>query len=257
MAKRMSGMGVPGYSNVVDKDGHWTGPALMSEDRIHQLSHWQKPRRVFVCSMADLFHERIPYWWQELVLDEMGMVRQHTYLLLTKRPAVMRDRLAEYCRNRNLDAVPSNWWLGVTAENQAMADERIPLLLQAPAAVRWVSVEPCLESIDLRHLHYQGGITEIDALAGTHGLLRPHGGECERLDWVVVGAESGPGRRPFDVAWAADLNHQCQEAGVACFLKQASGLRPGVPLLIDGQVIHEWPEAQQNATLAGEGRDAE
>lgn len=128
-----------------------------------------------------------------------------------------------------------NIWLGVTAENQATADERIPLLLDTPAAVRFVSVEPMLGPVDM---------CKVVMPDGDHlGPTMNNWGCDARLDWVICGAESGPDRRPFDPAWAADLYRQCSEAGVAFFGKQASGPKPGVPLLIDGEVRQAWPVA--------------
>lgn len=195
---------------------------------------------VFLCDTGDWMHESL----SDTVLDEV-MIHLVTrkdvdWQLLTKRA----DRLQRYITGwaEDFGSVPANIWLGVTAENQAMADERIPLLLQTPAKVRFVSVEPMLELVDLRRLCFEGGVSEVDALAGTHGLYRPHGGTCGRLDWVVCGAESGPHRRPFQVAWAEDLRNQCRGAGAAFWGKQDSGLRPGVPLLIYGGPVHEWPE---------------
>ncbi len=112
-----------------------------------------------------------------------------------------------------------NVWLGVSCEDQATADERIPLLLATPAALRFVSAEPLLEAVDLRCLQPEG-IVEVDALKGTHGVYRPHGGTNAKIDWLICGGESGPHARPFNLAWARSMKEQCAAAGVKYFLKQ-------------------------------------
>jgi len=114
-----------------------------------------------------------------------------------------------------------NCWLGVSVENQAAADERIPDLLRTPAAVRFLSCEPLLGPVDLNHVQ-RGGEVEIDSLNGTHGVLRPHRGRHdERISWLIAGCESGPGARECKVEWLRSLRDQCASAGVPFFLKQA------------------------------------
>jgi hypothetical protein len=113
-------------------------------------------------------------------------------------------------------------WLGTSVEDQATADERIPLLLQTPAAVRFVSYEPALGPVDFAHLQPER-MVEVDALGGTHGVVRPHRGTSARLDWVIVGGESGPGARPFNIAWARSTVAQCRAAAVPVFVKQFGG----------------------------------
>jgi protein gp37 len=120
-----------------------------------------------------------------------------------------------------------NLWLGVTAENQEQADKRIPILLQIPAAVRFVSVEPMLGPVDLTHLQPDDPPVEINALAGTHGVLRPHGGKNHKLDQVICGGESGPRARPMHPDWARSLRDQCVCAGVPFFFKQWGEWGPG------------------------------
>ena len=224
----------------------------LHEDKLNEPLRMRKPARVFVASMGDLFHEDVPDEFIDKVFAVMALAPQHTYMVLTKRPERMRDYLSAnnvdepsisgreaLCLRlmrtaKSIDAVayerlgadafhwhPEAWpqvWLGVTAENQARADERIPLLLQTPAAVRFVSVEPMLGPVDLRHLHYQG-ITEIDALAGTHGLIRPHGGKCANLDWVICGGETSAKARPMHPDWVRGLRDQCQTAPVPFHFK--------------------------------------
>ena len=221
----------------------------LHEDKLNEPLRMWKPARVFVASMGDLFHEDVPDEFIDKVFAVMALAPWHSFLVLTKRPERMRlyalraaGRVWNLARDMILSGfngspLPAyewkggehamkcdddwplpNVWAGVTAENQARADERIPVLLQTPAAVRFVSVEPMLGLTDLRHLHYQG-ITEIDALAGTHGLIRPHGGKCAKLGWVVCGGETGPGARPMRPDWVRGLRDQCQAAGVPFHFK--------------------------------------
>jgi protein gp37 len=112
-----------------------------------------------------------------------------------------------------------NVWLGVSVEDQKTADERIPILLKTPAAVRWISAEPLLGALDLTDIDYER-TCRIDSLRGEHGVFRPLQGKTSQLDWVVVGGESGPKARPFNLDWARDIVMQCKDAGVACFVKQ-------------------------------------
>lgn len=184
---------------VMTKAGpRWTGKVILVEDKLNDPLHWKQPRRVFVNSMSDLFHERVKTKWLIKIFEVMVCANRHTFQVLTKRPERMLAFMSKYP-----GYAVGNIWLGVSAENQETADERIPLLFQTPAAVRWVSAEPLLGPIDLRpYLEgYQKG--------------KP------ALDWVVVGGESGPGARKCDVArWLDPIVTACKEAGVSCFVKQ-------------------------------------
>lgn len=198
-------------------------PDVLAEPR-----QWKKPRRVFVCSMTDLFEERVKDEWIESVWTTMGRSPNHTFQVLTKRAERMRDVMA------GLPTLP-NVWLGVSVEDQERADERIPLLLQTPAAVRFVSAEPLLGPVDFLRLGTMDdgtrGALSYDALAGGWWHRRGRAerwirrDEGPRLDWVIVGGESGPGARPMDLAWARSTVKQCRAAGVAVFVKQL-GARP-------------------------------
>lgn len=200
-------------------------------ERLKEPLRWSKPRRVFVCSMGDLFHPEVPETFIAQVLHEMCWRPEHTFLVLTKRP----DRMAELlCGSRFRDLLAKqflyrieeyvsiyhprrNWplpnlWLGVTAENQARADERIPILLQIPAAVRWVSCEPLLGPIDLHDYlwnHHDG------TAAGYPVAWAEKGG----IHWVVVGGETGPGARPCHPDWIRRIRDDCVAARVPFFLK--------------------------------------
>ena len=171
---------------------------LCHEDKLELPLRWKKPRRIFVNSMSDLFHESVPDRFIQSVFRVMSDAWWHTFQVLTKRPERMLTTvtetlplLAKWPRN--------NVWLGVSCEDQATADERLPLLFETPAAVRFVSCEPLLGQIYLMGLMTGG---------------RP------ALDWVIAGGESGPKARPMHPKWARSLRDQCTTAGVPFFFKQ-------------------------------------
>lgn len=128
-----------GLTRMTEHGPVWTGKVRVVEEALAEPPSWRKPCRVFVNSMSDLFHEGVPAEFIDRVFAVMQLARRHTFQILTKQP----HRMA-------LHRPPANVWLGVSVENQATADERIPLLLQTPAAVRFLSVEPLLEAVDLR-----------------------------------------------------------------------------------------------------------
>jgi protein gp37 len=238
-AHRFSGPGgaYEGLTKQTKAGPQWTGTVRLIDDALGEPARWKKPARIFVNSMSDLFHESLSDEAIDCVFAVMAWARHHTYQILTKRPARMRDyitglaALSPYdraCRLANAGAWkpfantgigglewPLPWiWLGVSAEDQQRADERIPLLLQTPAAVRFVSAEPLLGPIDLRPY-----------VAPTETLRTLTERDPAFIDWVIIGGESGPGARPCDVAWVRALVRQCREADVACFVKQL-GSRP-------------------------------
>lgn len=192
-------------------------------DRLDQPLRWKKPRRVFVCSMSDLFHEDVPFEFIDKVVYMMNLTKRHTYLVLTKRPGRMR----EFFHRRYPWHLSPNIQLGVSVSTQEDADRMIPDLLRMPAAVQWVSFEPLLEKIDT--WQYLGG--NRDPIGPFY--------DYEGIAWTVIGAESGHRRRPMKLEWAVDLVRQCKAAKVPCFVKQ---------IQIDGKVSHnprEWPEELQ------------
>ncbi len=188
-------------------------------ERLDQPLRWRKPRRIFVNSMSDLFHDDVPNDYIARVWAVMAEARQHTFQILTKRPGRMRSLLrsatfwaafwaAGVHDRTGLDVSSSplsNVWLGVSVENQKWADVRIPVLLDTPAAVRFLSCEPLLGPVDLAWRE-DGPDGEASFPAG--------------IDWVIVGGESGPGARPMHPDWARSLRDQCQNAGVPFFMKQ-------------------------------------
>jgi protein gp37 len=213
--------------------------------------HWREPRMVFVCSMGDIFHENVPDRWIDRVFHIMTSpfsgANHHTYMLLTKRPErILRD--AQFQRFRQWH----NIWLGVTAENQAQANARIPILVQIPATVRFVSVEPMLEPVQMRRsvLTCGAGVGSVPSgppayrdenwLTGYVGNSDHKGkgaGFCDglRLDWVIAGPETGPGARLCEAIWIEDLAAQCGEAGVPFFDKRKTGW-----------LRREWPDNPVN-----------
>lgn len=238
-----------------DGAAKFTGEVRFNAGWLDQPLRWTKPRRIFVCAHGDLFHEGVPDAWIDRVFAVMALSPQHVFQVLTKRPERMREYLkGEDYLNRTahervadvaLEICPLNltlenaicidpsvrgsravsfesWalpnvWLGVSVEDQATADERIPLLLDTPAAKRWISAEPLLGPLSFRWAAWQkfkpeGRTGHLDGL--------------ERLDWVVVGGESGRGARPMHPDWVRSLRDQCAAAGVPFFFKQWGAWSP-------------------------------
>ncbi len=296
MAGRFKGEGMP-YEGLINKHGAWNGNIKLVPEKLDEPLRWTKPRRVFVNSMSDLFHENVPFDYIDQVFAVMALSQRHTFQVLTKRPARARDylrslsfeRLIDTCNmtpsgnaslatisgrsmkrrfvageNRAFDSLKRpplpNVHLGVSVEDQATADERIPLLLETPATVRFVSYEPALWPVDFTNVDTGSGWR--DALNGRFRYPSNFKGGTTTesvlvsLDWIIVGGESGPGARPFDVQWARDTVAACKAAGVACFVKQL-GSKPmntavvnGKPLTLPvaithrkGEDMNEWPES--------------
>lgn len=195
-------------------------------ERLEEPLRWQKPSRIFVCSMGDLFHPLVPWAFTLDVWRIMEKCPQHQFMVLTKRPERMRLRVRDLVTWPNLPGILPNVWLGVTAENQQMADERIPLLLATPAAKRFVSIEPMLGPVGLTRIQ-SNKHTVLNALDGCGHYSGPGlSGQmlpsflCNKLDLVILGGETGPGARPMHPDWARRVRDDCIEAGVPFFLKQ-------------------------------------
>ena len=191
-------------------------------DKLDQPLHWSKPRRIFVVSMGDLFCEGVPHEWVERVMQAIGMAPQHTYMILTKRPR----RMGDWFKSHKVYA-SKNLWLGISVSTQAELWERWEWLRQIPAAVRFVSLEPLLEDVDLQYI-----------FTHTNSKGRPFVRKIEAdgrffLDWVIVGPETGPKARPMDLDWARNIRDQCRGVGTPFFFK------PG-PL--DGVMWQEFPK---------------
>ncbi len=234
------------------------------DDRILQEPLKQKkPCTIFVGDMFDLFHEAIDPMLLADVLDTALRCHWHTFQFLTKRADIMRDTMTTMERLSVAEGYPGdgfppkNFWLGVSVESQKYADERIPLLKQTPAAVRFLSVEPQLEAVNLTALPTREEHRFIDALRGQYWSSAPRtllrtciGGPP--IGWVICGGESGPGARPFNLAWAESLLQQCRDAGVPFFMKQlgsypVTGPMSAASLLpiesSKGGDPSEWPES--------------
>ena len=181
---------------------------ILHPDRLDAPLHWKQPRRIFVNSLSDLFHEDVPQGFVNDVLDRTLATPRHTYQILTKRPKRMDNLIREWMQDRKIIHPPKNVWLGVSCEDQKTADARIPLLLKTPAAVRFISLEPLLGPINL------------DRIPISHGIVECSGGRLPALDWVIVGGESRPHARPMHPDWARSIRDQCQAAGVPFFFKQ-------------------------------------
>lgn len=185
-------------------------------ERLEDPGRWQKPSRVFVNSMSDLFHEDMPNSMIAAVFDEMICHPRHTFMVLTKRP----QRALEFAAWYGIwDVTIANIWLGVSVEDQQAADQRIPLLLQTPAAVRFVSCEPLLGSVDLSP-YFSWSLENL--FAKRREAILKYGGRnlIQKLDWVIVGGESGQRARPMHPKWALAIRNQCSMAGTPLFFKQ-------------------------------------
>lgn len=251
MAKRLAGRaGYPAAPNQFDVTLH--------PDRLNIPLGWCEPRRVFVNSMSDLFHKDVPFEFILRTWIVMATCHTHTFQVLTKRPERMNIFITDWLPGawglatmslRLLDKPIPNIWLGVSVENQATADERIPWLLKTPAAVRFVSYEPALGPVDFTALNF-GTSWESSALDGWYAT--PDGrdepdqhGDGNKLNWIISGCESGPGARSASPDWFMSVRDQCVEAGIPFFLKQMviNGKMVKMPEL-DGKVWDQYPEAK-------------
>lgn len=255
-------------------EAKFTGEVRLNEQWLDQPLRWRRPRRIFVCAHGDLFHEAVPDEWIDRVFAVMALASQHTFQVLTKRP----DRAQRYLAGLSSEFAEMVWWtvrmrdaarkagaflgdlsdlrsrlwplpnvwLGTSVEDQATADARIPHLLAAPAAVRFLSAEPLLGPVDLTSIRNLFGIAEgqswINALGG-------YAWECSgpdyvdtcpigsRIGWVIVGGESGRHARPMHPDWARSLRDQCQAAGVPFFFKQWGEWGPGSVRMSTGEPV--------------------
>lgn len=208
MAHRLKGMGKKKY-----KDGF---ALTLHEDELETPKHWMKPRRVFVCSMGDLFHEDVPDTYLDKVLEVIRVTPKHTYLLLTKRP----DRMADYFQGKE---IPVNVWLGTTVE-AAEYKYRIDKIRKLGATVKFLSCEPLLN--DLGDLDLTG------------------------IDWVIVGGESGgKAVRPMRAEWVMNIKEQADKQSTAFFFKQwgsygSDGIwrqKKDNGCLLNGEIFQEYP----------------
>lgn len=208
---------------------NWTGQINTSDALYMKFPGPDKPTRYFVNSMSDLFHPNVPFTLIDSIYEVMGFHTWHTFQILTKHP----ERALEYYKWTNIFNAWGNWnhiWLGTSVEDQKRADERIPTLLQIPATVRWISAEPLLEQV---HLNLDIG----DLMSVVDDLTR------NRIDWVVVGGESGPKARPMHPDWVRSIRDQCKAGGVPFFFKQWGGVhKKKTGRLLDGKLYNEYPK---------------
>jgi len=190
-------------------------------ERLDQPLRWREPRMIFVNSMSDLFHKEVPQEFISHVCDTMERADWHTFQVLTKRSSLLRDFLRKrYAGTRG----PSHIWFGVSVEDGSKKS-RIEHLRQAPAGIRFLSIEP---------------------LIGSMGAL-----ELDGIDWVIVGGESGPRARPMKAEWVRSVRDQCKKQNVAFFFKQWGGLRPkSGGRTLDGREWSQFPEVASNVVAA-------
>lgn len=231
MAARLAGNPqTPAYHGLVrgsSRGPRWTGDVRFLPDLLEHPLHWRKPQRVFVNSMSDLFHERVSFDVIVQIFATMARAERHTFQVLTKRPARMREFMTALHDEGGLQVSPTrrvrphNVHVGVSVEDQATADERIPELLGTPAALRFVSYEPALGPVDFRPFLACTRDSDGDGNCYRH----PGGCPSSGLGLIIVGGESGPGARHCDIDWIRDTIEICRRAHVACFVKQL-GRRP-------------------------------
>jgi protein gp37 len=215
MAARLEAMGVEKYVGTTRKSGgraKWTGKMVMEEKALTVPESWSKPRRVFVNSMSDLFHEAVEASFIQKVWSVMGRTPHHTYQILTKRP----DRMAEVLLSGSFPILP-NVWLGASVED-ARVLYRLDDLRKVPAAVRFVSYEPLIGSVA--------------------------GGDLTNIHWAIVGGESGPNARPMDPKWIDEIYDQCSDADTVFFFKQWGGKnKKATGRAYRGRTWDEMPQA--------------
>jgi protein gp37 len=232
------------YRGLVKSTGagpRWTGKVELIKGALGLPLTWRDGRRIFVNSMSDLFHENVEDAWIDAIVAVMARAPQHIFQVLTKRPERMRDYLARKVfrihggahDGQIMPFLPNVWW-GVSVENQPTFDARVPLLGQTPAALRFLSMEPLLEEIDC------GNAFDVAPDGSPYSPYR-------RIDWVIVGGESGPAARPCDLSWVRWIIAQCAAAGVSVFVKQLGA----VPMMRE----EEWRRLVPTPMLSARNKD--
>lgn len=239
MANRLQAMGAKGYENGF--------AVTLHPDKLDEPLSRKKPTIYFVCSMGDIFHKDVDNLFIFKIFDVMQRCPQHTFQVLTKRPErlkqimrYMRDHAVHINGKTDREFIDSikHIWLGVTAENQEEADERIPILLDTLAAVRFVSIEPMLGEINLQKLH-----RKMVNGAPAYPCNEPY---LFDLDWVIVGGETGANARPMHPDWVRSIQKQCEEAKVPFFFKQWGEYKT-LPQgkSVTGYKSHFWQDGRQ------------
>lgn len=217
-------------------------PPLMLREEI--LAGWARktaPKRRFINSMTDTFGEFVPEEWIFRILDAMTVAPSQTFQMLTKRCARAKEVIDHWLMTRGLQALPSNIWMGTSVENQEQADKRILYLLNIPARIRFLSMEPLLGPVDLRLVADVDGFEQVsDVLRGVVSLDGQAHSPTPSIRWVIVGGESGPHARPMHPDWVRSLRNQCGSSDVPFFFKQWGGKHTAGRLL-DGREWSEFP----------------
>ena len=236
----------------------WNGRVRLNENWLNQPLRWRRPRLIFTCAHGDLFHEAVPLEWIDRVwrvMVEAHRKHGHIFQVLTKRPERMREALGPagigwYAGHGAVPSPEPGIWLGVSVEDQKRADERIPVLLDTPAAVRFISAEPLLGPLWLDgFISDEPEVARLAAVApGTPGCFNALTGEfwpalgdfeaefrgrlegLPSIDWVICGGESGPGARPMHPDWARGIRDQCRDAEVPFFFKQWGSWREALDI---------------------------
>lgn len=265
----------------------WTGEIRFNEQWLDQPMRWQKRRRIFVCAHGDLFAEGVTVGMLDRIFAIMGLCPHHTFQVLTKRPERMRAYIASLGDGKSPDRVTEaaftigqsvrvhrgsggmcerplpNVWLGVSVEDQKRADERIPLLLETPAARRFISAEPLLGRIELKNICClrDEAFIRFDALTAEAWVENSESASAycneadgiTKLDWVIAGGESGPGARPMHPEWVRAIRDQCAASDTAFFFKQWGEWAPNVGA-VDGWKISDDPEISRYEHLEWDGK---
>ena len=256
------GLPYEGLVGWTAKGPRWNGEVMLVPDKLEEPLHWSKPSRVFVNSMSDLFHPKVPDEYIRDVFVVMWMASKHTFQVLTKRAHRMEQWFGSWAAGEAHEHVIDaggewplqNVWIGVSAENQEYVDKRVPALLAVPAAVRFVSAEPLLGPIDLESVecpNYRnksscGMCPEPVVSCCKDGFFNALD---EGLDWVIVGCETGSRKniRVMDESWVRDLWMQCGMNNTAFFYKQAKdgkGKTVSLPLL-DDERWSQYPDDRE------------
>lgn len=231
-------------------------------DKLDQPLRWKRPRRIFVNSMSDLFHSEVPDEYIAEVFAVMALAPQHTFQVLTKRPGRMRSLLASGLFQRQVEELASsragrivnapwplpNVWIGTSVESQQWADVRIPLLLDTPAVVRFLSCEPLLGLVDLTPCNCRGDATTGCARHNPGSLtdtqLNARALHHPAVDWVIVGGESGPHARPMQPDWVRSIRDQCAAASVPFLFKQWGEWAPHASLRDEHASVNPGPHVR-------------
>lgn len=213
MAARLEAMGQPKYKGLTRRSGQryvWTGKIRLDPKSLEIPKTWKKPRKVFVNSMSDLFHEKVPAEFIARVWATMKQTPHHTYQILTKRP----DRMADVLSESKFEVLP-NVWLGTSVEDGRVLS-RLDDLRRVKAAVRFVSLEPLIGSVAA--------------------------GDLTGIQWAIVGGESGPRAREMDPRWVNEIETMCRRSGTAFFFKQWGGKnKKAAGRILNGRTYDEMP----------------